>query len=478
MKNQSNEFSKKEPSLDWHGNPELVTVLPSSEEGPELTRIPLTRAIFKLAWPPITFMVFLMIFNLIDIWWVGKLGAQALAGVSAASFIVWTLQSLATLVETGVNAMVARYVGAKNPELASRVVGQGLIMAFVLAIGFGVIGFYCQDMIYQYMGLEIGVLHQARSYMFYILIGMTTIFMTFAADAAFRGMGDTKTPLKIISAALILNLLLDPLLIFGVGPFPRLEAGGASLATVFSHGLAVVISIFLLKRRQVHIKINWRLSKLFDFGLVWRITRIGAPIAFSGIMFSASYMLLTRVITRYGSEPLAALGLGHRIEGMAYFAAVGFSVAAATLVGQNLGAGKPERAEKAAWLTILYISILMLAVSMGFFFFGKWIVRFFINDPDVIAEGARYLKIIAMFEVFLGFEIVFEGAFGGAGNSLPPMLISVPMTWLRIPLAIVLAHTLGLGSVGIWWAIASTTGMKGLTMALWFRKGNWKTKKV
>ncbi|MBN2412796.1 MATE family efflux transporter [candidate division KSB1 bacterium] len=478
MENSSEKFIKKEPSLDWHGTPELVTVLPASEEGPELTRIPLTRAIFKLAWPAITSMVFLMIFNLIDIWWVGKLGAQALAGVSAASFIVWTLQSLATLVETGVNAMVARFIGAKNTELASRVVGQGLIMATVLAVGFGIIGYYCQDMIYQYMGLETGVLLQARSYMFYILIGMTTIFMTFAADAAFRGMGDTKTPLKIISAALFLNLVLDPLLIFGVGPFPRLEAGGASLATVFSHALAVVISIFLLKRRKVHIKISWNLRKFFDFSLVWRITRIGAPIAFSGIMFSVSYMLLTRVITRYGSEPLAALGLGHRIEGLAYFAAVGFSVAAATLVGQNLGAGKPERAEKAAWLSVLYISVLLLAVSMTFFFFGKWIVRFFINDPDVITEGARYLKIIAMFEIFLGLEIVFEGAFGGAGNSLPPMLISVPMTWLRIPLAIVLAHTLGMGSVGIWWAIASTTGMKGLTMALWFRRGNWKTKKV
>ncbi len=428
MNNYTNDFIKKEPSLDWHGTPELVTVLPVSEEGPELTRIPLTRAIFKLAWPAITSMVFLMIFNLIDIWWVGKLGAQALAGVSAASFLLWTLQSLATLVETGVNAMVARFVGAKNPKLASHIVGQGLIMAVILAVGFGIIGFICQDFIYNYMGLDEQVMFHARSYMFYIFIGMTTIFTTFAADAAFRGMGDTKTPLKLISAALILNLILDPLLIFGVGPFPRLEAGGASLATIISHGLAIVCSIFILKRREVSIKIYWTLKKLINLKLVWRITRIGAPIAFSGIMFSISYMLLTRVITSFGSEPLAALGLGHRIEGLAYFAAVGFSVAASTLVGQNLGASKPERAEKAAWLSVLYISVLLLVVSLLFFFFGRYIVRFFINDPNVIAEGTRYLKIIALFEIFLGFEIVFEGAFGGAGNSLPPMLVSVPIT--------------------------------------------------
>ncbi len=469
---------QSEPPLDWNFAPECATVLPQVDEGPELTRIPISNAIVKLAWPAFTSMVFLMVFNLVDVWFVGKLGADALAGVSAASFILWTLQSVATLVETGGNAMVARFVGARDTALASRIVGQCLIMAAALAIGFGVIGFLTEDWIYTYMGLEGEVLRHAREYLFYIFSGMITIFMVFAMDAAFRGMGDTKTPLKLITAALTLNVVLDPLLILGVGPFPRMEAGGAALATVISHIVALVWGITLLQKRDVHIHIDWSLKSFINPNLIWRITRIGAPIGFSGVMFSISYMLLTRVITGFGPGPLAALGLGHRIEGLAYFAAVGVSVAASTLVGQNLGAGKPARAEKSAWLSILYVSIMLVFVSVAFYFGGKWIILFFISDPVVVAEGTSYLKIIAFFEIFLGLEIVFEGAFSGAGNSLPPMLVSVPITWARIPLAYLLAHTLGMGSEGVWWAIGSTTGLKGIIMALWFRRNRWKTKKV
>ncbi len=478
MSDYDKEGLKTEPPLDWHGSPEAAVMLPKPEEGPELTRIPLSRAIFKLAWPAFASMILLMIFNLVDIWWVGKLGAQALAGVSAASFMVWTLQSIATLVDTGVNAMVARFFGSRNNELASKVAGQGLILASFLAITFGILGYLFQNHIYAYMGLEDQVMQNARTYMNFFFAGMITVFTTYAADAVFRGMGDTKTPLKIISAALLLNFILDPLLIFGIGPFPRLEIGGAALATIISHILAIFWSLFLLRRREVKIKIFFKWKQFINPNLMWRISRVGAPIAFSGIMFSISYMLLTRVITRFGSEPLAALGLGHRIEGLAYFAAVGFSVAAATLVGQNLGAHKPERAEKAAWLSVLYTSVFLLIVSFLFFFFSKWIIMFFINDPLVIDEGVRYLRIIALFEVFLGLEIVFEGAFGGAGNSLPPMLVSVPITWARIPLAIFLANMIGMGSDGVWWAISSTTALKGIIMALWFKRGHWKTKNV
>jgi Na+-driven multidrug efflux pump len=189
-------------------------------------------------------------------------------------------------------------------------------------------------------------------------------------------------------------------------------------------------------------------------------------------------MVLTRFITDFGAGPLAALGLGHRIEGMSYNVAVGFSFAASTLVGQNLGANKPERAEKAVWLNILYISLFLIFISLVFYFFGRHIIRFFIDDPDVIREGTQYLKVIALCEVFLGFEIVLEGAFSGAGNSLPPMLISVPLTWARIPLSLFFAHTLGMGSLGIWLSISLTTALKGIVMAFWFRRGHWKTHRV
>jgi len=424
-----------------------------------------------------TSMWLIMIFNIVDAWWVGKLGAEPFAGVSAASFIYWALQSIATLVSTGVTAMVARFIGSNDPEKASLVTGQGIVLSIFLAIVFAIGGLLLQDTTYLYMGLEKSVFLSAHDYMKYILVGLPVIFVWFEIDAVFRGTGDTRTPLKLVAAALFVNMILDPFLIFGVGPFPELKAGGAALATVISHTLAVIAGIALLQKRQVKIRYVSS-SKFIDLDLILRISRIGAPIAFSGFMFSTSYMLLTRVITKLGPEPLAALGLGHRIEGLSYFTAVGFAVAAETLVGQNLGAGKPERAEKAAWLSLLYISIFLAIVSICYYLFANKIFLFFINDEAVIREGTLYLKTIAIFEIFLGFEVVLEGAFSGAGNSMPPMLVSVPLTWARIPLAIFLAYSMGMGSLGIWWAIAATTGLKGVLMALWFRKGNWKSQKV
>jgi putative MATE family efflux protein len=431
-----------------------------------------------LALPAMASMLFIMVFQLVDAWWVGKLGAAPLAGVSGAAFVVWALESVATLISTGVNAMVARFVGERNPELASKVVGQSVIYAVFLAIVFGAICLFFQDDILSLMGLTGNVRDNASSYLTIILFGLVWTFLAFTVDASFRGMGDTKTPLKIISVSLTLNMFLDPLLIFGVGPLPEMGAAGAAVATVIAHALVVLWGFYLLQKRDVKVVFPSGIRNLINTDIVWRITKIGAPIAFSGIMFSLSYMVLTGIITRFGNPALAAIGLGHRIEGLSYFTAVGFSAASSTLVGQNLGAGKVERAEKAAWLVALYIFILLGIVSVIYYVFGQSIFGFFISDPAVISEGTRYLKIIALFEVFLGIEIVFEGAFSGAGNSIPPMAISVPIILARIPMALYLAETLSMGSDGVWWAVSITTGLKGLLLALWFFRGRWKTKMV
>ncbi len=473
-----NEIKSNDTPLDWHASPQATTVLPASSDEPELTSIPLSRAILKLAWPAIGSMVFIMIFGLVDAWWVGKLGAEELAGVSAAAFIMWALQSIAVLVETGVNAMVSRFYGAKEKRAAGLVVGQAVFLAGAIALLNTGVGLLIQKKTFELMGLNGVVLQSALDYMTVILWGLISIFLGFALDAAFRGAGDTKTPFIVISIGLTLNMILDPFLIFGIGPFPTMGAGGAALATIIAHVMIVIAFVFILLRREVTILFKDEQSRLFNFDIMWRITKIGAPIATSGFLFSLSYMILTRFITEFGHGSLAALGLGHRIEGLSYYIAVGFSFAASILVGQNLGANKPDRAEKATWLTIAYISAFLVFVSFIFYFFGAHIIRFFIDDPEVVREGAQYLKVIALFEVFLGFEIVLEGAFGGAGNSLPPMLISVPLTWARIPLALFLAYTMDMGSLGVWWAISVTTGLKGIIMALWFKRGRWKEQKV
>ncbi|MBD3383499.1 MATE family efflux transporter [candidate division KSB1 bacterium] len=471
----SDQHRNPDPPLDWHAIPEASTILPTMEAEPELTTLPLSRAIVKLAGPAMISMLLLIIFNLIDIWWVGKLGPAPLAGVSAASFIYWALQSVGTLISTGVTAMVARFAGGKKHKEANLVAQQGFLLAIFIALVFSITGLLLSPSIFTAMGLKGMVLHSANQYMLYIYLGLFCIYLVYALEAVFRGLGDTKTPLKIMVIGLSINIILDPVFIFGLGPLPAFGVGGAAIATVISHLIGAILCFIILNKRQVRIYPH-RFSVSAD--MIWRISKIGAPIAFSGVMFSISYLVLTDIITDYGSEAIAALGLGHRIEGLAYFSAVGFAVAAEALVGQNLGASKPERAEKAAWLSVLYIGLLLLLISVLFYIFPEPIFRVFTDDPRIVEHGKNYLRIIAVFEIFLGVELVLEGAFSGAGNSLPPMIVIVPLTWLRIPLSILMADYFDMKSMGIWWAISITTAMKGIVLVFWFKKNKWKYKQV
>ncbi|MDZ7371835.1 MAG: MATE family efflux transporter [candidate division KSB1 bacterium] len=460
---------------DWHPEPEGAALL-GTGSSVDVTNLPLPRAIFKLAVPATGSMLLIMLFGLVDAWFVGRLGAEAFAGVSAGGFVIWAVQSISLVISEGLVAVASRAIGAKDSDTAELAFAQSLILAGLVSFVTSALCLAAEKPMLAFMGLEGKAAEAASSYLSTMFFGLFFLFESYTLDAAFRSMGDTTTPLIIIAGSLVLNGLLDYLLIFGIGPFPRLEAQGAALATVLAHVVALVLSLIFLQRKAIHLRIK-NLQRL-NWTLMRRVAVVGAPIALSSLLFSLSYMTLTRLISGYGAHALAAIGVGHRIEGICYYVAVGFSMAAATLVGQHLGAGKPENASKAVKLGLFYVSIFMLAVSIVFFLYGGRLIRFFIDDPAVIREGALYLRIVAVFELFLGFEIVYEGAFSGAGDTIPPMLISVPLTWARIPLAFLLSDTFGLGSVGIWWAISITTGLKGAIMALWFARGRWKHKKV
>jgi putative MATE family efflux protein len=466
--------NSQETPINWPASPEGSSILPHIKQEPILTTIPISKAIFKLAGPAIVSMLLLMVFNLVDIWWVSRLGPESLAGVSAAAFILWALESMGTLASTGVTSMVAKFIGSNHTDNANKAANIGFYFSIVFALLLGISGLGFSSIMFSKMGLN-GLAHTAANdYMCYIYVGLACIFTSMVVDAVFRGSGDTKTPLKIMSIAFTINAVIDPIFIFGIGPIPRMEAGGAAFATILSHTLITLWGIFILNKRFVSIRLKVKNPINFDF--LWKIIKIGSPIAFSGVMFSGSYMVLTHIITRFNAEALAALGLGHRIEGVAYFTAVGFALSAQTLVGQNLGAQKPNRASRAAWLSTLYICILLAVISFCFYFYPKAILKIFTSDPEVLEQGVAYLKIIALFEIFMGFEIVLEGAFAGAGNSLPPMLVIVPLTWARIPLSILFTSEFHLGINGIWLSIGTTTALKGLVLAFLFYRGNWKNK--
>jgi putative MATE family efflux protein len=302
------------------------------------------------------------------------------------------------------------------------------------------------------------------------LLGTPLIFGFFAVDAAFRSSGDSRTPFLLLASSVAVTLALDPVLIMGLGPAPELGMRGAAISMVSTRGLVCLVGLLVLHRRRLLVFHAPRASSIAQ------ITRIGLPLAFWGVTFSLIYVALGRIASPFGTDALAALGIGHRIESWLYMTCVGLGAAAAAIVGQNLGAGQPERATRAGWQTAGYTVVLGLALSVVSLIMAEALVSIFTSDPDVIREGALYLRIAVLSNVLLGTEIVLEAAMGGAGYTLPPMLTSTTLTAARIPIAIWLTARIGVS--GIWWSIAVTAALRGVAMIALWRAGHWKRRIV
>ncbi len=442
---------------------------------PHLTQVPLTRAIIQLSWPAITSMLLVNLVNLVDAFWVGKLGTDALGGMTASAFLVWCFHSAGMLVGTGVNAMVARRVGEQQDHRAGRAGAHGLLLALAAAALVMGIGLPTQGPVLASLDLKPAVITAGMDYLTPILYGFPSITLWYAVDAIFRGSGDTRSPMQILAICLLFNAVLDPLLIFGAGPIPALGIAGAGWATVAAHAMSVALGLIWLRRRAVRPTFG---SRPMDPKTYLSLLRIGTPIGVTTLLFSLIYIALTPIISTVGSAAVAAIGVGHRLEGVCYFSCMGFSTAAATLVGQYLGAGDPDRAARAAWATTGISAAFLGVIVLIFLVFAPQLIGIFSDDPEVIAQGALYLRIVAVFEVAMAPELVLEGAFSGAGNSMPPMLVGVPLTAVRVPLAHLLCRTFGWGAAGIWWAISVTTLLKGAALMAWFAAGRWKHTRV
>jgi putative MATE family efflux protein len=444
----------------------------------DLTSGSITKSIFYLAGPAVGTMFLETAFSLANIFWVGKLGAVSLAAVISSTILIWIIYSLTATISVGVTALVARSIGAKDFEQSGTVARQGFLFAIILALILSVPGVLFSRLAFVLMGTEPDVSILGTRYLRIIFSGAVFFFLIDVFAATFRAAGDTKTPMLVIMGSLGLNIILDPFLIFGWGPFPRMETGGAALASIISQGLGSLLFGILISKGKLHFKFS--LLPKFDIHLstVWRILRIGIPASTAWILFSIVYLFINKIVALFGTEAIAALGIGNRMESVSFLTCLGFSVAASTLVGQNLGAGKPERSAQAAWQTAGIAVLVTGFVATMFLIFPKQIASVFISDPKVIEIGIGYLRILALSQMFMALEIVFEGAFGGAGNTIPPMLVSIPGSLARIPLAYLLAVHWGMGIKGVWWAITLTSIAKGIVLTYWFSRGKWKAKKI
>lgn len=444
----------------------------------DLTTSNIPRAIFYLAWPAVLQMGIDTAMRLIDAFWVGRLGASYMAAVTSSMFMLWTLMALAEMIASGVTAMVARFVGAKDKPFAAYVVRQATYFGLIFSVVAGLAGFLLSDRFVQLLGVGPDVVPLGSSYLKISFISSPAIFVFFIFGSAMQGAGDTRTPLKVMALTLATNAVLDPLLILGLGPFPRMETNGAALATALSHCLGALVYFYLLNSDRLILKVKLPAREKLNTSILRRLLRIGVPPSLDFVLFSVVYIILTRITAVFGTEAVAALGIGNRIESVSYMISFGFSIAASALVGQNLGAGRPDRSEKSAWTTAGIIAVFTGLVTAAFLLFPSQIVRAFIKDPQVVAIGVAYLRIIGLSQVFMGVEIVIAGGFIGAGDTIPPTLVSGLTSLARIPLAYYFGIRFGMGVNAIWWIIGLTAIARGIAIPVWFKAGTWKRRKV
>src|SRR5437870_1807800 len=364
-------------------------------------------------------------FNLIDSVWVGRLiGAAALAAVSTAGFYVWVLLSLGEMVEVGLIAVAARRHGEGRPDAAARAAGAAVLYAHAAGTAVSLVGLALTDDLFRLMAVPPAVARLGHAYLHTWLLGGPLVFGFFAVEATFRASGDTRTPFRILTASVLLSIGLDPLLISGWGPFPRLGVEGAATASVMVRGGGFLIGAVIALRRGL-----LRLGAP-DWRAVPTIFRVGAPLSHAGVLLSLIYMWLTRFTSRFGTPALAALGVGHKVEGIGFMAISGFALSARVLVG------------------------------------------LFTPDPAVITDGSLYLRVIALAQVGQTFEIILEGALAGAGYTFWPQIVSTGLTLLRLPLAAWWSATIGL--LGIWLALSVTAIARGVAMAVFWASGAWR----
>lgn len=439
--------------------------------GTDLVSGPLTRVIVRLAIPAVGSSLLQLVFLLIDTFWVGRiLGPAALAAISTAGYAVWILTSLAEMIGVGLTSVAARRHGEGAHGLAAVVCGTTTALAVLGGLGVAMLGWLLVPQLFVVMATPPAVSELGRLYLTTYLLGSPLVLGFFAAEATFRAAGDTKTPLALLAVSVLMNLVLDPLLITGAGPLPALGIVGAAIAAVLTRGVVLAFGFVILVRRGLI-----RLS-VWDWRSAFTAFRVGFPTGAYGVFFSAVYVGLTRITTRFGVPALAALGVGHKLEGLSYMVASGFSLASAALVGQNVGARRFDRARRSGWLTAFYACGVGSLAALAFLAFPELMVGIFTRDAAVIAAGASYLRIMSVVQLTMGLEIVLEASLGGAGFTLVPTLWMAFFTGARIPLAAWLTGVLGVA--GVWWAISVTAVARGVAMAMLWRGGRWQHVRV
>ena len=450
----------------------LREALRDNEE--DFTKGPITRALGLLAIPMMLEMAMEAVFAVVDIIFVSRLGTDAVAAVGITEALMTILYSIAIGLGMGVTAMVSRRIGAQDSQGAACVTGQSIWVAAVMSLLIGVFGYLYARELLTVMGAAESVIETGYGYTAWLLAGSFSIFYLFLLNAAFRGAGDATVALRSLWLANGINIVLDPCLIFGLGPFPELGVTGAAIATTIGRSIGVAYQLWYLLDGRGRMAFGWRHLKL-NFALMRRMIRISLGGIIQFLIATASWIVVMRIVAIFGSAAIAAFTIALRMMEFIFLPAWGLGNAAATLVGQNLGADQPERAEKSTWIAAKYNTIFMAVSGALLFTLANSITGLFTTDPDVLRWGTSCLQILGIGFPMYACGMVIVQALNGAGDTGRPALLNLVCFWLvEVPLAYFLANNAGYGPNGAFAAVVIAETLLTLLSIIVFRHGSWK----
>ncbi|MCB1025679.1 MAG: MATE family efflux transporter [Acidobacteria bacterium] len=444
----------------------------------DFTRGPIGLAVFLLAVPMILEMIMESVFAVVDVFFVASLGANAIAIVGITESMMALIYAVAIGVSIGATATVSRRIGEKDPDGAARSATHSIYMGFGASLIMGIIGILFAPTFLTWLGAEADVVREGSLFARLMLGGNIVVVFLFLLNAIFRGAGDAAIAMRVLWLSNILNCILDPLLIFGIWIFPELGVTGAAVATLIGRGIGVLYACYKLfwgEKRFEILREHWK----FSAERFRRLLSISWVAVLQFIVGTASWVGLMRVIAGFGSEAVAGYTIGIRIIIFALLPAVGLSNAAATLVGQNLGAKQPDRAEKSVWRAAFYNAICQTSIGIVFAVFAAPIASIFTNEPAVLAYATDALRIISYGFFFYAIGMVLETSFNGAGDAWTPTYLNLFVFWIfEIPLAYILAYQFGFGALGVFWAITIAFSLLAVLSTILFKRGKWKLMEV
>lgn len=448
----------------------------NGQDATNFTEGKLINNLLRVAFPIILANILQTTYQLIDTFWLGRMGAEAVAAVSLSFPILFLVLALGAGLTLAGTVLVSHYRGANNQELVNLASSQTVFVVFFVSIALSIIGYFAAAPLMKLIGAGPGILEESTIYFQVSSWGFVFLFMFFVFQALMRGIGNVMLPVYVVLITVFLNLILDPLFIFGYGSFEGYGVAGAAYASIITQGISAAVGLFILFRGKNGIHI--RLSEMkWDFSWARRLFQLGLPAGLDQSTRAAAMTIMVMLVTSFGSDVIAAYGIGARILSLVIVPALGLSISTTTLVGQNIGAGKIKRAGQIGDLSSKMAFFGLTGIGMLLFIFAPQLTAFFVpGDEVVIEQGSLFIRVMAPSFGLLGIQQVLNGVFNGAGLTKAAMVISIFSLWIiRFPLAYALSNNTSLGFLGIWWAFPLSNLIAATAAFIYYKLGYWKT---